>query len=84
MLARVSPTQPVPWRRIAVLAGIIVLGGLAYAAYRIWWTPLRGVPHGVGDPAPAFALTDQMGRPVSLESLVAGGAGIVVFYRAHW
>lgn len=38
----------------------------------------------VGDPAPAFALPDALGRTVSLDELVRSGPVIVTFYRGGW
>lgn len=35
-------------------------------------------------PAPDFALLSHDGDSVSLESLTARGAAVVVFYRGYW
>lgn len=45
--------------------------------------PLTAVP-AVGDPAPGFELPDHKGGVVSLDSLVATGPAVVVFYRGVW
>ncbi len=37
-----------------------------------------------GELAPAFALTAQDGRPVSLASALAHGPVVLVFYRGFW
>ncbi len=38
----------------------------------------------VGERAPAFALENTSGEPVSLESLVARGPVVLSFYRGKW
>jgi peroxiredoxin len=38
----------------------------------------------VGDPAPDFTLSDQIGRSVHLADLLAQGPVVVVFYRGDW
>jgi peroxiredoxin len=38
----------------------------------------------VGDNAPDFTLTDQLGRPVSLKERLASGPIALVFYRGEW
>ena len=38
----------------------------------------------VGDLAPEFALADSTGVVHRLSEVVAGGLGVVVFYRGHW
>jgi hypothetical protein len=68
--------------QIAVLV-VLVLGG-AYAAYRIWFTPLAGDAKEEGDRAPAFALSDHLGSAVTLDSLLENGPAVVIFYRGHW
>jgi peroxiredoxin len=47
----------------------------------------RGVPAGVvkvGDTLRSFTLRNAVGKPVSLEDLVAIGPAVVVFYRGGW
>jgi peroxiredoxin len=47
----------------------------------------RGVPAGVvkvGDTLGSFTLRNAVGKPVSLEDLVAIGPAVVVFYRGGW
>jgi peroxiredoxin len=46
----------------------------------------RGTAPGldVGDPAPGFALPDQLGRVVSLGERLAHGPVVLVFYRGDW
>ena len=43
----------------------------------------RQVP-AVGETAPDFELADSTGVTRRLSDLIAGGAGVVVFYRGHW
>lgn len=38
----------------------------------------------VGERAPAFRLPDEQGRPVDLDSLLARGPAVLLFYRGHW
>lgn len=38
----------------------------------------------VGERAPAFRLPDQQGQPVELDTLLAQGPVVLVFYRGHW
>lgn len=38
----------------------------------------------VGERAPAFRLPDQQGRLVDLDSLLAQGPTVLLFYRGHW
>ena len=37
-----------------------------------------------GDPAPAFTLPDEEGRPVGLRELLAKGTLVLTFYRGTW
>jgi hypothetical protein len=37
-----------------------------------------------GQPAPAFMLPDEHGRPVSLDQLCARGPVVLSFYRGRW
>ena len=38
----------------------------------------------IGERAPLFTLPDAVGKPVSLEDLLASGPVVVVFYRGAW
>jgi hypothetical protein len=38
----------------------------------------------VGEPAPAFSLPDEQGRPVELGGLLARGPVVLGFYRGVW
>jgi len=44
----------------------------------------RAAPLAVGDPAPAFTLTDAQGESFSLASQLESGPVIAIFYRGHW
>lgn len=82
------------WRRAPrkILASIVaVLGFLVIGAFTFMVTagtknlPLSGRAPAVGEAAPAFALPDTAGRPVSLASALSGSNGVLlVFYRGHW
>jgi peroxiredoxin len=37
-----------------------------------------------GEPMPPFALPDETGRLLSLQSLISRGPAVVMFYRGHW
>lgn len=71
-------------RRTWAFIGLAVVAVGAYAAYRIWVTPLAGEPKATGEPAPGFELPDEGGRVVRMPDLLAGGSAIIVFYRGHW
>jgi peroxiredoxin len=43
----------------------------------------RQIPE-VGESAPEFELADSTGVVRRLSEIVAGGLGVVVFYRGHW
>lgn len=70
--------------RLAIGVGLVLLVVAAWVAYRVWFTPLRGEPREEGEVAPAFALGDQNGQQVTLESLLADGPAVIVFYRGQW
>ena len=38
----------------------------------------------VGDRFPDFALPDTEGRPVTRDSVVAGGPALLLFYKGDW
>jgi hypothetical protein len=38
----------------------------------------------VGESAPEFELADSTGVVRRLSEIVAGGLGVVIFYRGHW
>lgn len=45
---------------------------------------IQGEALGAGEMAPDFALPSADGRLISLESLIAGGPAVIVFYRGGW
>jgi hypothetical protein len=65
-----------------VIARRLLLGLLAssVACLLHTQTPARAT----SQPAPAFALPDQDGAIVTLDSLLARGPAVILFYRGHW
>lgn len=50
-----------------------------------WWTlETRSPAVATRQTAPAFELTDHRAKTVSLDSLLARGPAVVIFYRGHW
>ncbi len=60
---------------------VIVLGLLAGCLGRL---ETRAAPMRVQDIAPGFSLQSHQGHEVTLNSLVASGPAVLVFYRGQW
>lgn len=71
-------------RRVGVLVAAAAFVLLLNAACGWWTLDTRTAPVEPLRQAPAFSLPDAMGREVSLDSLLAEGPAVVVFYRGHW
>lgn len=67
----------------ALLVGAMAAGLLLAACG--WWTlETRTAAVATRQTAPAFELADHRGESVSLDSLLARGPAVVIFYRGHW
>ena len=65
------------WRHILT----ITLGLLAGCLGRL---ETRATPLSLDELAPAFALQTHTGQRQTLNSLLAMGPAVIVFYRGHW
>jgi hypothetical protein len=63
------------------MLGLSLLGALAAGCFGV---STRGPSVPQGAPAPAFELRSHQGEQVSLDSLVARGPAVVIFYRGFW
>lgn len=57
---------------------------LRYASEELVRSGIAAASLREGDRAPAFTLPDVVGRPVSLDSLLAQGPVVLTFYRGSW
>jgi hypothetical protein len=70
--------------RLAAAATVLLTAFFTFYVYGLssWLPSADGAPR-VGDPAPAFALADDHGQTLALESL-RGAPVVLVFYRGFW
>lgn len=65
-----------------IFAAIVVSVALVIACN--WRLHTRTPPKEKRVKAPAFSLPDHQGNTHTLEGLLKGGAGVLIFYRGHW
>lgn len=60
------------------------LFGAAASVGAVGCLSTRGPAVPQGAPAPDFSLKSHLGTTVTLDSLIASGPAVVVFYRGFW
>ncbi|MBI3491770.1 MAG: hypothetical protein HY047_08325 [Acidobacteria bacterium] len=73
--------------RALVLSGLIALGATGFAAPQSAApaVDVQTIGPQVGTAVPSFVLSDQTGRPRSLESIMGPKGAVLVFFRsADW
>lgn len=70
------------WLALVVSTLLLTLG--SYVNFVVARIPDEPTALRLGEPAPAFTLTDAAGRPVSLADYRSKKPVLLVFYRGYW
>jgi cytochrome oxidase Cu insertion factor (SCO1/SenC/PrrC family) len=87
MSRKTKPDRYTTKQRVGAAAGAAAIGvallAITFTACT-WNLETRTPQPPLEAQAPAFELSDQDGRTVTLEGLLADGPAVVVFYRGYW